>query len=138
MILDFYKYHYTQDEIATAMGTGSSGTGNGGQVAGYESLSHNCLDATYDSSADWSEARNEINANRPVKSGVPRHARAVAGWRRENFTWPGRSKKRWLKVYDPWPWNANICEGGDIYWEDWETKTHTNFIYVRHRTTTHS
>ena len=135
MILDFYRYYYTQEQIAVAMGTGPGGTSNSGQVDGYESLSNNCLDATYDSTANWTEARAEIDANRPLKSGIFGHARACAGWMRENFClWPGPCR-RWLKIYDPSPWNKDICEGGKIYWEDWGTKFHTNFIYVRHRTT---
>ena len=135
MILDFYRYYYTQDEIAEAMGTGAGGTSNSGQVSGYESLSKKCLDATYDPTADWAEAKAEIDANRPLKSGIPGHARACAGWKRENFCiWPGPCK-RWLKIYDPWPWSADICNGGAVYWEDWATETHTNFIYVRHRAT---
>ncbi len=71
MILDFYRRYFTQDQIAAAMGTDSGGTSNPGQVAGYESLSNNCLDATYDTSAAWSEAKSEIDANRPLKSEHP-------------------------------------------------------------------
>jgi hypothetical protein len=134
MILDFYRYYYAQDQIAAAMGTGSGGTSNVGQVNGYESLSKNCLNATYDNTANWNEAKAEIDANRTLKSGIPGHARACAGWKRQNIClWPGPCK-RWLKIYDPWPWNADICAGGKIYWEDWGAVTHTNFIYVRHRT----
>ncbi len=135
MILDFYRWPYTQDEIATAMGTGPGGTDNPGQVAGYESLTRNCMDATYDTSADWSEAKAEIDANRPVKSGIPGHARACAGWKRQNLFFIGQEPKRWLQIYDPWPWNADLCQGGKIVWEDWDSVTHTNFIYVRHRAT---
>jgi hypothetical protein len=136
MILDFYRYHFNQDDIATAMGTGAGGTSNSGQVAGYQSLSKNCLVATYDTSAAWSEAKAEIDANRPVKSGIPGHARACAGWKRQNIWIIGQPPKRWLQIYDPWPWSADICAGGQVYWEDWNTVTHTNFIYVRHRATT--
>ena len=132
MILDFYRYHYTQDEIATAMSTGAGGTTNPNQVNGYESLSNNALDATYDGSANWVEARNEINANRPLKSGISGHARACAGWKQEQIYMLGKTPKRWLKIYDPWPWNANICKGGRVYWESWDAVNHTNFIYVRH------
>jgi hypothetical protein len=135
MILDFYRYHYDQDDIAAAMGTGAGGTSNTGQVAGYESLSNNCLDATYDGTADWTEAKTEIDANRPVKSGVPGHARACAGWKRQNIWLVGQQPQRWLRIYDPWPWNADICDGGAVYWEDWDAVTHTNFISVRHRST---
>lgn len=132
MILDFYKYHFDQDDIATAMNTGPGGTTNSDQVSGYESLSNNGLDATYDTSASWSEAKAEIDANRPVKSGIPGHARAVAGWKRQNFSILGTSPTQWIKVYDPWPWNSDICDGGAVYWEDWDAVTHTNWIYVRH------
>ena len=137
MILDFYRWYHDQDDIAIAMSTGPTGTGNPEQVAGYESLSNRCLDATFDGSADWSEARAEIDANRPLKSGIPGHARAVAGWSR-TWSWAGWTFDRSLKVYDPWPWNADICAGGDIEWEDWDAVTHTNWIYVRLRTTNHS
>ena len=132
MILDFYRYHFTQDQIAAAMGTGAGGTTNPGQVNGYHSLSNNGVVATYDTSADWAEAKAEIDANRPVKSGIPGHARACAGWMRQNIFLVGQSPRRWLKIYDPWPWNADICQGGAVVWEDWESVTHTNFIYVRH------
>ncbi len=131
MILDFYRWYFTQDQIATAMGTGPGGTDNPGQVAGYESLSGNNLDATYDGSAAWSEAKLEIDANRPLKSGIPGHARAAAGWMK-TWSWPSFGYDLSLKIYDPWPWNANICAGGAVVWEDWDAVTHTNFIYVRH------
>lgn len=135
MILDFYRYPFSQDDIASAMGTGAGGTTNAGQVAGYHALTKNCMVATYDTSATWAEAKVEIDANRPVKSGIPGHARAVAGWKRQNIFLIGQPPKHWLQVYDPWPWNANICEGGGVSWEDWDAKFHTNFIYLRHRTT---
>ena len=131
MILDFYRRYFTQDQIAAAMGTGSGGTDNAGQVAGYESLSNNCLDATYDGSAAWSEAKAEIDANRPLKSGIPGHARAAAGWMK-TWSWTAFGYDLSLKIYDPWPWNADICAGGAVVWEDWDAVTHTNFIYVRH------
>lgn len=134
MILDFYRWNYTQDEIAVAMGTGPTGTGNEGQAAGYESLSRRCLTATFDTSAEWSEAKIEIDADRPVKSGIPGHARAVAGWMR-TWSWASWNWELALKVYDPWPWNADLCAGGQVVWEDWDAVTHKNFIYVRHRAT---
>jgi hypothetical protein len=135
MILDFYRWYYTQDQIAAAMGTGAGGTSNTGQVTGYETLSKKCLDATYDSTANWTEAKAEIDQGRPLKSGIAGHARACAGWKKQNIFLVGQTPKKWLKIYDPWPWNANICSGGKIYWEDWDAVTHTNFIYVRHRST---
>jgi hypothetical protein len=137
MILDFYRWYHDQDDIAAAMSTGPTGTGNPEQVAGYEALSNRCLDATFDGSADWAEAKAEIDANRPLKSGIPGHARAAAGWSR-SWSWASWTFDRSLKIYDPWPWNADICAGGDIAWEDWDAVTHTNWITVRLRSTNHS
>lgn len=135
MILDFYRYYFTQNQIAAAMNTGPGGTTNPDQVDGYHSLTRNCMVATFDGTAAWAEAKAEIDANRPLKSGIPGHARACAGWMRQNIFLIGQPPKRWLRIYDPWPWNADICNGGKIVWEDWDTVTHTNFIYLRHRTT---
>jgi hypothetical protein len=137
MILDFYKWHFTQDQIATTMGTTSTGTSQNGQIDGYQGRSNHCLEATLDTSADFSEAVAEIDANRPFKSGIPGHARCGAGYER-SWLLASWSANRWLKVYDPWPWNADICNGGAITWENWDTVDHTNFIYVRHRTTNHA
>ncbi len=135
MILDFYRYYYSQDAIARAMHTTSGGTTLNGQVDGYETLSKGCLDASIDYSANWWEAASEINSNRPLKSGIPGHARACAGWKKSNIFVIGTGPQRWLKIYDPWPWNPNPCRGGRIYWENWNGIRHTNFIYVRHRKT---
>jgi hypothetical protein len=119
------------------MGTTSgSGTDQSGQIAGYQSLSKNSLEATLDTSADWSEAKSEIDAGRPLKSGIPGHARACFGWKRQNIILIGTTPTRWLYILDPWPWNTDICSGGAVYWENWDSVNHTNFIYVRHRATT--
>src|SRR6185437_15234855 len=132
MILDFHRWPFTQDQIAAAMGTDATGTSLNGQVAGYESLTNNSFDATLDSTADWSEAKAEIDANRPLKSGIPGHARACTGWKSQNVFLVTQPRRRWLQIYDPWPWNEDPCQGGAIVWEDWDAVTHTNFIYVRH------
>jgi hypothetical protein len=132
MILDFHRWPYTQDQIATAMNTDASGTDPDDQATGIESLTNNSFNATVDYSADWSEAKAEIDANRPLKSGIPGHARACAGWKRQNIFIVSQPPKRWLQIYDPWPWNANICQGGAVVWEDWDAVSHTNFMYVRH------
>jgi len=137
MILDFYRRPFDQTAIAAAMGTGATGTSFAGQETGYETLSNGCLDAWHDFSADWTEAKAEIDANRPLKSGIPGHARACAGWKRQNFFLLHSTPQRWLKIYDPWPWNADLCAGGAVYWEDWDAVTHTNWCFVRHRTDTH-
>ena len=135
MILDFYRWNFTQTAIAAAMNTDADGTTNPDQVTGYQTLSNQTLTATFDGSADWAEAKSEIDANRPLKSGIPGHARACAGWKRQNLMLATMAPKRWLLIYDPWPWNEDLCAGGKMVWEDWDAVEHTNFIYVRHRTT---
>jgi hypothetical protein len=141
MILDFYRYYYTQDQIATAMGYVPGGCGQDGQIAGYETLSKKCLDASVDYSATWAKAAAEIDANRPLKSGIPGHARACFGYRAANIWIAGQPRPLWLFLLDPWPPTKlpkdpkyNPCEGGAITWEDWYAINHTNYIYVRHRT----
>lgn len=138
MILDFYRRYFTQDDIAVAMSTGPYGTTLSGQENGYESLSNGCLSAGHDYNPTWAKGKAEIDANRPLKSGVPGHARACSGWMRMNVFWLPGMTQRWLRIYDPWPWNADICAGGAVYWENWEAQTHTNFCYVRHSTTQHA
>lgn len=135
MILDFYRYNFGQAGIAAAMGTDASGTSNDGQALGYKKLSNYCLEPQIDTSADWAEAKAEIDANRPLKSGIPGHARACFGWKRQNIWIVGKPVPMWLYILDPWPWNADLCKGGAEYWEDWYAVNHTNFIYVRHRAT---
>jgi hypothetical protein len=136
MILDFYRYYYNQNDIAISMGTTSGGTGVYEQATGIRSLSKNCLEASIDTTAAWSEAKTQIDLNRPLKSGIPGHARACFGWKRQNIFVVGRIRpRRWLYILDPWPWNADLCQGGAVYWEDWDAVNHTNFMYVNHRTT---
>ena len=84
-------------------------------------------------SADWAEAKAEIDAELAAQERYPRsRARVRAdGSARTSFSW-ARRREGGFAIYDPWPWNANICQGGNIVWEDWDSVTHTNFIYVRH------
>ena len=132
MILCYYRYYYGQNDIAPSLGY-TSGNGCPADVSGgYESLSNNHLNATYDTTPSWTEACNQINQLQPMKSGVPGHARAIAGYSRNMFSILGADDSdRKLFVYDPWPWNADLKAGGDVYWEDWDSITHTNFVYTK-------
>lgn len=130
MILCYYRYYYSQDEIAPSLGYAPGGC-PADVSAGYEALSNNHLNATYDTSATWNEARDQINLLQPMKSGVPGHARAIAGYSSNIYSILGASTAdKKLYVYDPWPWNADLKAGGDIYWEDWDSINHTNFVYT--------
>lgn len=129
MILCYYRYYYTQDEIAPACGYSSGCPAD--SSAGYETMSNNHIEATYDSSANWSEAKTELDKLHPMKSGIPGHARAVAGYSHLQHLFPVKITDRKLLIYDPWPWNADYKLGGSVYWEDWSSTTHTNFIYTK-------
>ncbi|MCW4005610.1 MAG: C39 family peptidase [Candidatus Bathyarchaeota archaeon] len=126
MILCYYRYYYTQDQIAPALNYSAGSGCPSDQSPGYESLSSNHINATFDSSPTFSEAQSEINALRPFKSGIPGHARACAGYSRNLLT--GANK---LYIYDPWPWNADYKLAGTISWEDWNSPTKTNFVKTR-------
>ncbi|MBA7703650.1 hypothetical protein ES703_112440 [subsurface metagenome] len=146
MLLRHHHYFYEQNDIAVAMGTvppapatwtNACGTFNAGQVTGYESLSRNYLDAMYDDSPTWSKAQSEIDQDRPLKSGIQRHARACSGYQLLAFVyWRDLYIQvlKYLYIYDPWPPNVNngFCnaQGGSEYWEDWDAVTHTNYIYL--------
>jgi hypothetical protein len=130
MILCFYRYYYTQNDIAPSLNyTAGSGCPSD-QSAGYESLSNNHIEATFDTSATWEEARNQIDALHPMKSGVPRHARACAGYSHDQWGIFGEIFNKKLYIYDPWPWNSDYKLAGTVYWEDWDSIDHTNFIYT--------
>lgn len=122
MILEFHGFQATQQKIANAMGTGPTGTTNDAQVIGYQQVSHGKLSATIDTTASFSEACREIDAQHPCKSGINGHARACAGYKIEDQT------SHWLYIFDPWP-----PQRGQVYWENWASVFHTNYIYVRPR-----
>ncbi|NTW69547.1 MAG: hypothetical protein HGB23_06800 [Chlorobiaceae bacterium] len=129
MILCYYRYYYTQDDIAPELGYSSGGCPSD-QSAGYEALTGNHLDATFDSAPTWETARDQIDALRPFKSGISGHARACAGYSSVWWLCDGVKDKK-LYIYDPWPWNADYKVGGAVYWEDWDSITHTNYVLTR-------
>jgi len=130
MILCYYRYYFTQDQIAPACGYTAGNGCPADQSPGYESMSCNHIDASFDNAPTWQKARDQIDALHPFKSGVPGHARACAGYSRTVFTFGGTTEEK-LYIYDPWPWNANFAVAGTVTWEDWDSITHTNYVYTR-------
>ncbi len=142
MLLRYHHFCYDQSEIATAMNTDWNannclgGTDNTNQMGGYEELSHNYLDATFDNSPSWATAKSEIDSDRPLKSGISGHARACSGYETLLLNIPTiigvSARRRYLYIHDPWPPNHDnaFCDprGGTEYWEDWYSITHTNYI----------
>ncbi len=131
MVLCYYRYYFSQDQIAPALGYTA---GNGcppDQSPGYESLTCRHIDAAFDGSPTFNTARAQIDALHPFKSGVPGHARACAGYSLTSWIFASSIIDRKLYIYDPWPWNADLKLGGAVYWEDWDSITHTNYVTTR-------
>jgi len=129
MVLNFYRYNYTQVRLATELGLGTLQNPNGlpyarvgDVVTVIERLTN--LDCTMHTNPAWTIFRNEIRANRPLISFVPGHSRTVTGYTRTLITLPGEVAFRGLLVYDPWPPNAGVI----TRWENFNTQTY-QFAY---------
>ncbi len=127
MLLDFYRYNYTQDRIATALGLGTRAVPNGlpyarvgDVVTQLEALSSSALDATMVADPAFTFFRDEIRANRPLISFIPGHSRTVAGYIEYRLALAGMTPFHGLLVYDPWPPNVGVI----TRWENWDTQTY--------------
>jgi len=68
--------------------------------------------------AKFSDAKKEIDADRPLKSGVDGHARCAVGY-------SDSSCLPCLLIYDPWPEDIGLK-----YWEVYWGRKHTKDIHV--------
>lgn len=121
MILDFYRYNYTQEGIAAELGLGTINNPNGlpyGKepvvVAVLEKLTSNALDAQLNKSPNWKEFVDEISQNHPLISFIYGHSRTVAGFTVTMLPMPWGF--RGLLVYDPWPPNQGVI----TRWENFD------------------
>jgi hypothetical protein len=139
MLLDFYRYEYTQTRIAVELGLGTPTNPNGlpygseGKVVtGLGTLSSNALVAAMNSSPTFNQYRDEILANRPLISFIPGHSRSVAGYTRTQLLFGGRvfTTYQGLLVYDPWPPNAGVI----TQWENFNTSVYRD-TFTAHVTT---
>ncbi|MCP4304783.1 MAG: hypothetical protein GY788_07910 [bacterium] len=134
MLLNFYRYQYTQPRLADELDLGTCDDDNGlpygdehRVVTVIEKLSANTLDATMYANPSWTVHRNEIRKNRPLISFVPQHSRTVVGYTQSNIHLLGEVPYKGLLVYDPWP--PTTCalpeQGGAITtWENFNTQTY--------------
>lgn len=127
MLLDFYRYEYTQDRLAQELGLGTKANPNGlpysqvGQVVtALEALTGNGLDVTMITNPTFATFRTEIKANRPLISFVPGHSRTVAGYTETLIPILYSGNYQGLLVYDPWPPNAGVI----TKWENFATQTY--------------
>ncbi len=127
MLLDFYRYAYTQVRLAQELGLGTLANPNGlpyarvaDVVTAIEALTSNGLDATMITNPGFSTFKDEIRANRPLISFVPGHSRTVAGYTESLIAPINSDPYRGLLVYDPWPPNAGVI----TRWENFATQTY--------------
>lgn len=127
MLLAFYRYAYSQDRLAQALGLGTREEPNGlpyervgDVVTQLEALTSNALEAEMVENPNFEFFRHEIDANRPLISFIPGHSRAVAGYTQYHFADLGQRPFRGLLVYDPWPPSTGVI----TRWENWDTQTY--------------
>ncbi len=125
MLLDFYRYGYSQVRIADELGLGTLNNPNGLPYANdslvvtvLEQLTGNALDATMYTSNPFSRFVSEIDDNRPLISFIPGHSRTVAGY--TDAAWLIGVGFRGLLVFDPWPPNAGVI----TRWENFDTASY--------------
>ena len=125
MVLDFYRFNYTQERIAADLGLGTLANPNGlpysrdgDVVTVLQNLTSVALTASMNTSPTWTEFVAEIKADRPLISFIPGHSRAVAGYTSTRlFTW---YLFRGLLVYDPWPPTTGVI----TQWENFDNMTY--------------
>jgi hypothetical protein len=138
MLLEHYGWNYTQNQIAVAMGTTAAqgGTSGTGLTTGFKSLTDNTLLLTFDDAASraqqFTDAVKEVNANRPLFTQVPHHYRVCVGYSEVFGGVLGLVTNQMLYIYDPWPWNADLCQPGAPYWETWASSPVMWFGIVHH------
>ena len=127
MLLDFYRYEYSQVRLAAELGLGTLANPNGlpysrdsDVVTVIEDMSRDALNATMNTSPTFAQFESEIDQNRPLVSFIPGHSRTVAGYTRSFISIAGQAPFRGLLVYDPWPPNAGVI----TRWENFNTSTY--------------
>ncbi len=134
MVLCFWRYCYSQHEIAQAFGVEDDELTPWASVAGgLESLTNNCFNANLDYSVSWADCVNEIDNRRPFLSDDGGHTRVCPGYKKWNMWIVGTTQPRYLQIYDPWPVGT-----GAIYWENFNTANYAWNGTLARRTTNHT
>jgi len=137
MVLEFYRYQYTQSRIAQQLGLGTLSNPSGLPYArdndvavALNAMSSGALTANMLTTPAFSAYTSELRANRPMVSFIPGHSRSVAGYTQSRFVLLHSHGFRGLLVYDPWPPNAGVI----TRWENFDTQTYRR-AFTAHVTT---
>jgi hypothetical protein len=137
MLLDFYRYNYSQSKIAEQLGLGTLTNPNGlpyarvgDVVTQLQVMSSNALTAAMITNPRFGDFVSELNHNRPMISFIPGHSRTVAGYTESLISLLGLVGFRGLLVYDPWPPNLGVI----TRWENFDTQIY-QYAYSAHVTT---
>ncbi|MEY2548935.1 MAG: hypothetical protein QOD64_1517 [Verrucomicrobiota bacterium] len=127
MVLDFYRYEYSQSRIAQELGLGTLANPSGLPYANdndvavqLQAMSSGALAAVMLTTPPFGDYTAEIRANRPLVSFIPGHSRTVTGYTQSILFVLGSSGFQGLLVYDPWPPNAGVV----TRWENFATQTY--------------
>ena len=76
----------------------------------------------------------EVDGNRPLFTQVPHHYRVCMGYHEVLLVpiWIALGLAQSLYIFDPWPWNPDLCQPGAAYWESWATSPVMWFGIVHH------
>jgi hypothetical protein len=118
MIAKYHGHTHSQSLVATFMGLtpGGGGATDDDQLVYYHyGISKYGSD---DYPASFNGEKDEIDANRPLMSGITGHARCARGYSESVLG-------DYIYINDPWPVNIGL-----VYWEWWGLRTHTTDIHV--------
>jgi hypothetical protein len=134
MVLGFFRYEYSQSEIAKVAGLGTLKRPRALEVRRVndiikfiKTLSCGHLEAGRIDEPEHREFRREIDANLPLISIIPGHARTVAGYYHGKVEAGGKIPFDGLLVYDPSPPSA----GAIHRYENFNVHTHRYAFTVR-------
>jgi hypothetical protein len=139
MVLDFYRYNYSQTKIAAAVGLGTPSHPNGlpygkedDVVTQLIALSSKALKAAKFPAASFNfpDYVAELDQNRPLITFIPGHSRTAAGYTESLLILVGQTGFRGLLIYDPWPPNAGVI----TRWENFDAQTY-RFAFTANVTT---
>ncbi|MGJ4905133.1 C39 family peptidase [Bradyrhizobium sp. HKCCYLS2058] len=127
MILAYFGFTATPEQIAEQMKPGPKGATNKAQVSAYQFFAGGRLAPTFDQAPSFDHALDALQKFIPFKSGLPGHARVCRGWKQYSFvsslTGNVTGTEHYFLINDPYP----VGEGS-IRWENLKNHNYANAI----------